>query len=157
MKKDISRDAGAPNGLSAETPPLFSISARVYYEDTDAAGVVYYANYLKFFERCRTEWVRAMGFGQSALAEQHDLVFVVRDASASYRRPARLDDLLRVDLRIQEVGHAKLVLSQRVFKVTEAGEEMLVAGEVGLVCVRVSTFKPAAIPAVLLAKFQEIV
>jgi acyl-CoA thioester hydrolase len=150
-------DASALSGVSPEKVPLFSIGARVYYEDTDAAGVVYYANYLKFFERCRTEWVRAMGFGQSALAEAYDVVFVVRHARADYRKPARLDDVLRVDLSIQNVGRTQLVLNQRVVKVTETGEEELVTGEVKLVCVRVSTFKPAAIPAVLLAKFQEIV
>jgi acyl-CoA thioester hydrolase len=141
-----------------EKSPSFSISVRVYYEDTDAAGVVYYANYLKFFERCRTEWVRSLGYDQSALAAEHDLAFVVRKASAAYRKPARLDDALQVDLRILEIGRAKLVLNQRILKLSDAGDEtLLVAGEVEIVCVQASTFKPAAIPAFLLAKFQETV
>ena len=143
------------------TAPNFSTHLRVYYEDTDSGGVVYYANYLKFFERCRTEWVRSLGYDQSALADTHDLVFVVRCANATYYKPARLDDVLRVDLQIQEITRSRIKLAQRVVKVNSAlplgGESVLVGGNVEIVCVRASTFKPVAIPAFLYATFQEIV
>jgi acyl-CoA thioester hydrolase len=146
------------------TQPSFSIDLRVYYEDTDSGGVVYYANYLKFFERCRTEWVRSLGCSQSALAETHDLVFVVRRASADYYKPARLDDVLRVDLQIIELGRSRIRLAQRVVRVDgvnselpSGGESVLVGGDVEIVCVRASTFKPVAIPAFFHATFQETV
>lgn len=150
------------NPSSVETPPQFSMDVRVYYEDTDAGGVVYYANYLRFFERCRTEWVRSLGYDQSALAEIHDLVFVVRHASATYYKPARLDDLLRIDVRVLEMGRSKVRLEQRAYRqaadTSPTGDDsavLLVVGEVEIVCVQLSTFKAVPIPASLKAKFQE--
>lgn len=133
----------------------FSIPVRVYYEDTDAGGVVYYANYLKFFERCRTEWIRALGFGQSQLAAEQGVVFVVRSASANYLRPARLDDALRVDLQVTSLGRASLALHQQVWRLGGAAPELLVSGEVQIACVLADTFRPAPIPETLRPKLQE--
>src|SRR5512146_1645999 len=90
----------------------FSWPVRVYYEDTDTGGVVYYANYLKFFERARTEWLRAAGFGQQALANEQGLQFVVARIECDYRRPARLDDAVDIDLRVVQAGRASVVFEQ---------------------------------------------
>lgn len=140
------------NACTTDSPDRFTLPVRVYYEDTDAAGVVYYANYLKYFERCRTEWVRTLGYDQSALMRDHDLAFVVRHAEADYRRPAQLDDLLSVDLRITEQGRSRLKLEQRVMRSLD--QTLLVTGYVELACIRASTFKPVAIPPFLQNQFH---
>ena len=108
MKRADGRREGLLTSLT-HTMPL-----RVYYEDTDAAGIVYYANYLKFAERGRTEMMRALGFAHSAIASATGTVFTVRRLVADYRQPARLDDLLSVDTRIVEIGGATLRLDQRI-------------------------------------------
>ncbi|NDR57215.1 tol-pal system-associated acyl-CoA thioesterase [Aliiruegeria sabulilitoris] len=87
---------------------------RVYYEDTDMAGIVYYANYLKFIERGRSEWVREIGVDQNTLKEQHGLVFAVRRVEADYLSPARMDDILIVETRLSEIGGARFVMDQKV-------------------------------------------
>ncbi|SDI93186.1 tol-pal system-associated acyl-CoA thioesterase [Aliiruegeria lutimaris] len=87
---------------------------RVYYEDTDMAGIVYYANYLKFIERGRSEWVREIGVDQNALKEQHGLVFAVRRVEADYLSPGRMDDILIVETRLSEIGGARFVMDQKV-------------------------------------------
>ncbi len=92
----------------------FRLPVRVYYEDTDAAGIVYHANYLKFMERARTEWLRALGFEQTALARQYDLAFVVRTASLDFRRPARFDDNLVSVCRVWRYGRASIDFEQDV-------------------------------------------
>jgi len=99
-----------------------SIKFRVYYEDTDAAGIVYYANYLKFAERGRTELLRSLGFDHVHLREQHDLVFVVRRCTADYRRPARLDDELEVVTAVSSIRGARLAMSQSI---RHRGEELV--------------------------------
>jgi acyl-CoA thioester hydrolase len=104
---------------------------RVYYEDTDAAGIVYYANYLKFVERGRTEMMRALGFAHSGIAAETGIVFTVRRLTADYRQPARLDDLLTVETRIVEIGGATLLLDQSVCR----DGAVLVAVEVLVACV----------------------
>src|ERR1700693_4454279 len=91
-----------------------SMAIRVYYEDTDAAGIVYYANYLKFAERGRTEMMRALGFAHSRIHEETGIVFTVRRLGADYRTPARLDDSLTVDTRIVEIGAATVLLDQQI-------------------------------------------
>ena len=106
------------------------LTLRVYYEDTDLAGIVYYANYLKFIERGRSEWVRARGVDQGALKREHGIVFAVRRVEADYLRPAHFDDELTVRTRLVEMGGAKIVVSQEVLR----GEERLFAAEVVLVC-----------------------
>ena len=103
---------------------------RVYYEDTDLAGIVYYANYLKFIERGRTEWVRALGVDQAALKREEGVVFAVRRVEADYLKPARFDDLLTVTTDLVEVGGARIVLDQAVLR----GAERLFQARVVLVC-----------------------
>lgn len=104
---------------------------RVYYEDTDLAGIVYYANYLRFVERARSEWVRAVGVDQRRLRAEAGLVFAVRRLEADYLRPAVFDDLLEVTTELVELGGARIVLDQAVWR----GEERLFAARVVLVCV----------------------
>lgn len=123
---------------------------RVYYEDTDAAGVVYYANYLKFCERARTEWLRATGFQQQALFSERGLVFVVRHVSADYLRGAALDDELEVVTGVAEMGRSKLIFAQQVLR----GEERIFEARVTVVCVDWSKRKPASIPDDLRARFH---
>ena len=103
---------------------------RVYYEDTDLAGIVYYANYLRFIERARTEWVRALGVDQVRLKAERGVVFAVRRIEADYLRPARFDDLLQVETRLVSLTGARLQLAQDVVR---AGERLFVA-QVVLVC-----------------------
>ena len=119
---------------------------RVYYEDTDAAGIVYYANYLKFAERGRTEMMRALGFAHSAIAAETGTVFTVRRLAADYRSPARLDDALVVDTRILEIGGASLLLDQEIRR----DERVLVALELLVACVG-QDGRPRRIPAGLRA------
>ena len=107
-----------------------AIEVRVYYEDTDLAGIVYYANYLKFIERGRTEWVRSLGIDQAALKREEGIVFAVRRVEADYLKPARFDDLLTVTTELVEVGGARIVLDQAVLR----GGERLFAARVVLVC-----------------------
>lgn len=103
---------------------------RVYYEDTDLAGIVYYANYLRFIERARTEWVRGLGVDQGALKREEGIVFAVRRVEADYLKPARFDDLLTVTTRLLEMGGARIELEQEVLR---AGERLF-AARVVLVC-----------------------
>jgi acyl-CoA thioester hydrolase len=102
---------------------------RVYYEDTDLAGIVYYANYLKFIERARTEWVRELGIDQTALKREAGIVFAVRRVEADYLSPARFDDVLTVETRPVSIGGARIVLQQTVLR----GEERLFEAAVTLV------------------------
>jgi acyl-CoA thioester hydrolase len=95
--------------------PVFRLALRVYWEDTDAAGIVFYANFLKFFERARTEWLRSKGYSQEQLRSERGTGFIVTDASVSYRRPARLDDLLDVTVGLREAGRASLTLAQQAW------------------------------------------
>ncbi len=122
----------------------FSLAVRVYYEDTDAGGVVYYANYLKFFERGRTEALRELGFEQSGLGAQQDTIFAVRAIHVEYLLPAQLDDTLSVVTRIRLPGKASLEFEQLV--VLENGYKILTTATVKVVCLRASTLKPRAIP-----------
>ncbi|MGH8486708.1 MAG: tol-pal system-associated acyl-CoA thioesterase, partial [Pseudomonas sp.] len=131
----------AQNGLEP-----FAHRCRVYYEDTDAGGVVYYVNYLKFMERARTERLRALGFAQSALA-QDNLLFVVHSSEARYHAPARLDDELRVTAHVLELNRASLRFVQQVWRESDA--TLLCEGQFLVACVRADTFKPRAIPPAL--------
>ncbi len=115
---------------------------RVYWEDTDAGGVVYYANYLRFLERARSEWLRALGVEQTELAARDGLVFVVRHIAVDFLRPARFDDLLAIHSRLLELGGASLTLEQAVVR---AGAVLLTA-RVRIACVRNADFRPARIP-----------
>ena len=123
------------------TPPFFH-PVRVYWEDTDAGGVVFYANYLRFFERARTEWLRAAGVGQQALAQSAGLLFVVGQTQVKYLAPARLDDALQVSVEPLEVGRARLVIAQRCW----CGPTLLCEGHITVACVDAGTFRPRRIP-----------
>ena len=121
----------------------FDWPVRVYWEDTDAGGVVYYANYLKFLERARTEWLSTLGLEQDQLATEAGVLFVVRRVEADYLRPARFNDRLRVSSRLAELGRASLVMEQEVLR----GDERLLAARVQVACVEPAGFRPARIPA----------
>lgn len=123
---------------------------RVYFEDTDAGGVVFYANYLKFMERARTEWLRVLGLQQQTLASELGIGFVVSQLDMTYRLPARLDDLLTVQTLITQAGRASLNFAQRVVK----AELILAEGHIRVGCVNLESFKAAALPKVLLEQIQ---
>ena len=126
---------------------MFVWPVRVYHEDTDGGGVVYYANYLKFFERCRTEWLRSRGHHQVDLLAQHDIAFVVKSVAADYKRPGRLDDHLEVGLRLTHLGRAQLQFEQWVERLNPDGSrETLVTGHVKLACVNLKSLKPVSLP-----------
>lgn len=132
--------------MASETPTdPFRHDIRVYYEDTDAGGVVYYANYLKFFERARTEWLRRLGVNQSELAVQEQRLFVVKKVEIQYRKPAVLDDLLSLHSTITRVGRASLTFCQRAFR----GEELLCESTIEVCCIDAGTFRPAPLGAEL--------
>lgn len=122
----------------------FVFPVRVYYEDTDAGGVVFYANYLKFMERARTEWLRSLGFEQRELAAGDDALFAVVKVTLNYRKPARLDDLLEVGANVTETGRSSLVFEQFIRRVSDGA--ILSDGEVRVACLSASAFKPRAIP-----------
>lgn len=127
----------------------FSLDLRVYIEDTDAGGIVYYVNYLKFMERARTEFMRSMGFGKNYIFN-HDLMFVVRDVVVQYLRPATLDDELVVTSAIRQVKGASMVMYQRV----ERGQQVLAQGEVTIACVDRAGIKPRRMPAEMVATLR---
>lgn len=134
-------------------PRAFSWPVRVYWEDTDAGGVVYYANYLRFMERARSEWLRALGFDQAALAQTERLQFVVVETQVRYRMPARYDDLLAVGVTLRQWRGASLAFSQDVRR-ADAGAELLVEATVRVACVDCESFKPRPLPAALLEELQ---
>ncbi len=123
-------------------PALFSHPVRVYWEDTDAGGVVFYANYLKYFERARTEWLRSLGLSQQALRERAGVIFVVTDARTGYRAPARLDDLVDVSVRLAARSAVTLTLAQEARR----GDRLLAEGEIRIACVNAETFLPCRLP-----------
>lgn len=129
----------------------FSWPARVYYENTDAGGVVYHAEYLKFFERARTEWLRSLGFEQTEMRAVHGVVFVVRNATLHYVRPALFNDELRVQVRIVRLGRSALEFEQEIWR----ADEKLVTAHMVIVCVTAEGFKPVAIPAHIRNRIQE--
>jgi len=129
----------------------FTVPIRVYYEDTDAGGVVYYANYLKYLERCRSEWLRQLGFDQKALAADPGVVFVVAGVTIEYKRPARFDDLLTASASIREQSRARLTFAQQVRR----GDELIVEAEVRVACVDTVSFKPTALPPALAAALTQ--
>jgi acyl-CoA thioester hydrolase len=123
-------------------PADFRATMRIYWEDTDAAGIVFYANYLKFFERARTEWLRSLGFGQEALRTEAGIAFVVSETRLRYRRPARLDDVIDVSVAVAHLGQASLEIAQEARR---AGE-LLADGTIRIGCVELGTFRPCRIP-----------
>ncbi|MDJ0879555.1 MAG: tol-pal system-associated acyl-CoA thioesterase [Halieaceae bacterium] len=141
--------ATAERSVAAGEVAEFSHPLRVYIEDTDAGGIVYYVNYLKFMERARTEYMRSIGFDRDAIFNT-ELMFVVRDVQVHYREPARLDDELEVTARLLDSGGAYILLAQSVRR----GEEILAEGEVKIVCVDQQKLVPRRMPAQLLAALK---
>lgn len=125
-------------------PPArqFVLPLRIYYEDTDAAGVVYYANYFKFCERARTEWLRAIGFSNSAMLEERGLVFVVRAVKGDFLAPAVLDDALQVVSTLDKLGGASIVFGQRVLR----GEQLLFDAQIVIACIDLRARRASPIP-----------
>lgn len=128
-------------------PPTtgFAWPVRVYWEDTDGGGVVFYANYLRYLERARTEWCRAAGIDQSRLQAAQGLVFTVTTAALEFHRPARLDDLLTVTVAVEQLKRASVSLRQEVRRGGIEGE-LLVTGRVRVACVETAGFRPRALP-----------
>ncbi|MGD8640875.1 MAG: tol-pal system-associated acyl-CoA thioesterase [Gammaproteobacteria bacterium] len=123
----------------------FIWQVRVYYEDTDSGGVVYYANYLRFLERARTEWLRSFGIEQDQLAQQEGLIFAVRSVQLEYVKPATFNDLLNVSVAISKQGRASLTFDQAVSRAD--GEcELLCTGQVKVACLMADTLRPKVIP-----------
>ena len=132
-------------------PTPFGFPLRVYWEDTDAGGIVFYANYLKFMERGRTEWLRALGFNQQVLREQVGGMFVVSETAVKYHRPAKLDDALWVTARVQDAGRVSLTIAQQVLLRQENQPDALLAeGTIRIGWVDAHTLKPGRIPASIL-------
>ena len=128
--------------MQVAAEPVFSWPTRVYWEDTDAGGVVYHAQYLAFLERARTEWLRARGKGQQALRVDHDLVFAVRSMRIEFRQPARLDDALDVTVGLRQCRRASLVIAQAIHR----DGVLLLDAEVRVAALNASDFRPRAIP-----------
>lgn len=128
----------------------FGWPVRVYWEDTDAGGIVFYANYLKYFERARTEWLRSLGIEQRALRERSGGLFVVSDSQVRYHRPARLDDELFVTAWPQEIGRASITIQQQAWLKTPAENSLLCDATIRVGWVDATSYKPARIPPTLL-------
>lgn len=123
---------------------------RVYWEDTDAGGVVFYANYLKFFERARTEWLRSLGYSQEAMRQKQGVMFVVTHTAVRYLQPARLDDLLDVTVAFASARAASMVITQQALR----DGTLLAEGEIRIGCVDAQTFRPHRIPKELLQELE---
>jgi acyl-CoA thioester hydrolase len=154
MTQQSSPGPRAEVGISSD----FSWNVRVYYEDTDTGGVVFYANYLKFFERARTEWLRAAGVSQQALSESHRVMFIVRSTTVDYHAPARLDDELKVSVVVEKLGKASVQFMQQAWRISRgaagASMQLLSSGRIKVGCVDVETFRPSPIPEAVLAKIK---
>ena len=132
--------------------PPFHWPVRVYWEDTDAGGVVYHARYLAFMERARSEWMRALGWDQGVLRDRDDQVFVVRAMDIDFRAPARLDDQLQVSVRLLECRGASFSVGQRI----ERDGALLVEARVRIAALRASDFRPRPIPDALLTELKSL-
>ena len=146
-----------------QKPNAFTIPVRIYYEDTDAGGVVYYANYLKYLERCRTEWLRSIGHEQGDLLREAGIAFVVRSVNLEYLKPARLDDLLTVSLEVEKISRSQIFFRQHIRRgnpLADDGWEELISGKIQIVCVSVDTgagqMKVTSIPAPMRAQLESI-
>jgi len=129
----------------------FTWTIRVYYEDTDTAGIVYYANYLKFFERARTEWLRSLGFEQQKIADELGLRFVISRVECEFKLPARLDDVIDIDVRVVRVGSASMVFEQSARR----AHTLLATARVRVGCIESSTLVPAPLPSQLRAALEK--
>lgn len=130
----------------------FSLPIRVYYQDTDAGGVVYHSTYLNFMERARYEWLRALGFNVHSMVEVHNMLFMVRSLEVEYLKPAILDNLLHVSVAVTEVGRSRIALFQEII----CNHVKLVSATIQVVCVGADTLKPVRIPAPLREKIGKV-
>jgi len=130
---------------------IYSLPMRVYFQDTDAGGVVYHASYLNFMERARTEWLRTFGYSNAGLMKELGVVFVVRSLKLDYFKPALLDDMLSVTALVKDIGRSRISVIQTVMR----QEEVLTEAEVHLVSVSTESFKPVSVPEVLRNKWKE--
>ncbi|NBQ69882.1 MAG: tol-pal system-associated acyl-CoA thioesterase [Nitrosomonadaceae bacterium] len=130
----------------------FSLPVRVYYQDTDAGGVVYHSTYLNFMERARYEWLRALGFNVHSMVEVHNILFMVRSLEVEYLKPAILDDLLHVSVAVTEAGRSRIALFQEII----CNHVKLVSATIQVVCVGADTLKPVRIPAPLREKIGKV-
>lgn len=149
MSRPAVPKAHSPAVHSTEGSPVsFALPVRIYWEDTDAGGIVFYANYLKFFERARTEWLRSLGVQQSRLRETEGGIFIVSQTSVRYLRPARLDDELLVTAKLESAGRASLIISQQAL--LKSSGALLAEGTIRIGWVDSATLKPGRIPPVIL-------
>ncbi|EXI75917.1 MAG TPA: tol-pal system-associated acyl-CoA thioesterase [Candidatus Accumulibacter phosphatis] len=140
-----------------EATTAFRLPVRIYYEDTDAAGLVYYANYLKYMERCRTEWLRSIGHQQTDLLRDPGIAFVVRKLTVDYIKPARLDDELIVGLEVERLSRAQIFFRQHIRRYEGSIDrpwQELVDATVHIVCVHAERLQPMSIPAILRNKLE---
>ena len=131
---------------------IFTLPVRVYYQDTDAGGVVYHSTYLDFMERARYEWLRDMGFDIHSLVRVHKVIFMVRSLNIEYFKPALLDDLLHITAQAAEIGRSRITLSQHVLR----GGVTLVSATVHAVCVGADSLKPVSVPVPLRHKLGKL-
>lgn len=130
----------------------YRFPVRVYYEDTDAVGIVYYANYFRFMERARTEWLRELGFEQDRIRQEYGVVFVVRSAAAEYLAPAKFNDLLWVTGELLSHSRTAMIIRQNIYR--QEDDKLLCKGEISVVSVGIETFRPSPVPAAILEKLK---
>ncbi len=130
----------------------FSWTIRVYYEDTDAGGVVYHSQYLNFLERARTEWLRHLGFDHNNLHDEFKLVFVVHSMQIQFKKPAKLDDLLTISSELVKIGRSSFEFFQKI----GVNQQTLIEAQVKLACVDTITFKPIGIPEQIRQKMEQL-
>lgn len=145
--------SGQVRGMNNSTH-RFVLPVRVYYEDTDSGGVVYYANYLKFMERARTEWLRSIGFEQDRLLEQDGIIFAVRQVEVGYHQPAHFNDALEVSASLSQKGRASLSFYQEV--VRSSNLQLLCKGVIKIACVDIKNMRPTPIPKKLLMEIPDV-
>lgn len=133
---------------------LFVWPVRVYYEDTDFAGVVYYANYLKFMERARTEWLRSVGYEQDEMLQRDGIIFVVRSVQVGYHLPARFNDALEVSAALSQKSRTSLTFHQEVRRSVDS--QLLCSGEINVVCVDLKNMRPKPIPKALSLEIPDV-
>ena len=146
--------ADSEHDSNRQAQDTFAWPVRVYYEDTDAGGVVFYANYLKFFERARTEWLRTLGFSQEVLAHSQGLIFVVRSTAVDYLAPARLDDELKLTVVVEQFRNASMTFVQEAWRTRGTEHTLLAQGRITIVCVNAASFRPHPIPSDMLERIK---
>ena len=140
--------------MAEQTLPPFSWPLRIYWEDTDAGGIVFYANYLKFFERARTEWLRSLGIEQHSLREQTGGMFIVSETQVRYLQPARLDDELIVTAELADKGRASMLIRQQAYLKSTGTPRLLTEASIRIGWVNATSLKPARIPSSILDSLE---